>query len=83
MDQLGFQLSHGLLILLIVGGNAVPAALVFHEGNALALDTLGDYCGGLTFKLYSRIESASISSKLSAYISRTFQPKALNFSAIG
>ena len=39
---LGVQLSHGLLVLLVVRGHAVPAHLVLHEAHALALDGLAD-----------------------------------------
>ena len=54
--QGGHQLLTCLLILLFVGGLAVPAGLVLHEGDALALDGLGQDHGGGTLVILGQLE---------------------------
>ena len=48
VDVLAVQLVHGLMILLLVRGDAVPADLVFHKAHAVALDGLADDALGQT-----------------------------------
>lgn len=77
------QLFHALFVLGIIGGLAVPAHLVFHVADTLALYSLGNDRCRLAGYIQHLWKVSSNAAKSWPSQQNTSKPKARNFSSMG